>query len=185
MQHRRYRARFSYYPPQGQTPDTTSCLVPPLLCFPSTLASSPFHHTFPSSHFPSISLLSPKQLVLLHISAFIFSFERRIHIARSVSVVSNAAIGTACVQTDESGLLQSRPLSYEESYDTHDQLYAHTTLAAALTQTGAFHPISLIRSWRPWGARPELARGVNVCVHTCKWGAPCQGLYLQSEDLSL
>lgn len=37
------------------------------------------------------------------------------------------------------------------------------------TQAGAFHPISLIRSRRPWGARPKLARAGRVCVNV--WGS--------------
>lgn len=50
----------------------------------------------------------------------------------------------------------------------------------SFTQTGAFHLISLIRSQRPWGAWPKLARAASLCVWVCVEGGQCAKAYICS-----
>lgn len=125
-QDRRYRARISYKSPEGVTPDSTSCLALPFF---------PFIYVF------------------FYLSTFCFVTCSSSFFLKSRTLNTFLAfVGIcfpACRAMRMDGIIEDHWAT--KSIMTHSTSYTNThtkihTQIATPTQTGAFHPISLIRS---------------------------------------
>lgn len=142
--------------PWGRTPDATSCLaLPSSVSSSSPLVPLPSSTFILSSFFLILPAFVPKTMFSWSFHHFsVSSIFLNTDIVQEMFLLweANCLCGfcaTTCVYSNEIGLAAVRIVElWSELWCTLQAVYAHQThtWASMLTQTGAFHPISLIRS---------------------------------------